>query len=166
MHIPQNSTEPNTERLKEAVAKMKSQENAKPTTSYKNDDEYWTPTLALPSHSIRYSSIASSEAIPSVRLGNSENRLGTDTVEKGKWNITTLRVPLAMAVISAVIVAKRGAEATGNGLSEHIGGSMALEVVNSFEMQVVLAGITWFVIGLGIVGAFEVVGTKGLFERQ
>lgn len=166
LHVPQNSTEPNTERLKEAVAKMKSQENARPSASCKNNDEYWTPMLALPSALIRSSFVASSEPSPSVCSGNSEKHVVTDTVEKSKWDVTSLGVPSAMSVVSALIVARRGAEMTGNGLSEHIGGSMALEVVNSFEMQVVLAGITWFVIGLGIVGMFEVIGSKGFFRRQ
>lgn len=170
IHIPQEYTQANTEKLREAVSKMKSQENARPANSsmnFKHSDEYWTPVLSLPSPADNFSSItSSSEPAPNILLEDSQKDQRSETVVRSKWTLMSLRVPLAMAALSAMIVGNKGAENTSHAINNHIGGSMALEVVNSFEMQVVLAGITWFVIGMGIIGMLDILGIKGAFRRQ
>lgn len=62
------------------------------------------------------------------------------------------------ALAAALLIAKlQGDEAAtttslgGGGLKEHIYGSVALEIVNSSWLQIVLVGITWYIIGMIIV---------------
>ncbi|KAJ6837835.1 uncharacterized protein M6B38_323170 [Iris pallida] len=174
IHIPA-STGPRTDKIREAAAKLKSRENAAPRNHhpYKPNEEYWTPMLTLPSVS---SSSNSSESPPrSVQSKDSKNINSAAAAaaaaaavekEKRKWNPMSLRIPLLMSAVSSVVVGNRYGEIPGNNLiNEHIGGTVALEVVNSFELQVVLAATTWFLIGFSIVGAFEALGGKGVFRR-
>ena len=61
------------------------------------------------------------------------------------------------AIIAAVIIQLQVGEGTGGRLNEHVGGSFALEIVNSSWLQVTLAGITWYLIGLAIIGVVEAI---------
>lgn len=72
--------------------------------------------------------------------------------------------PVMMAVVSAAAVGSKGTE-MGGGLKEHIAGSTALGVVNSFELQMLLAGVTWFIIGMGVQSLVDAIGSKGVFRR-
>lgn len=168
-HIRRKSVQPNTETLRKAVAKLKSGENVK-SVNIDGEDEYWTPMQTLPSPSSYISAPTTSLSKPppsSMLLDDLEKARKGDTTTKRKQNIARLMVPLAMAAISATrIIESKGGEVVGNGLNDHIGGSMALEVVNSFEMQVVLAGITWFIIGMGIVGIFEIFASNVMSRKQ
>ena len=49
-------------------------------------------------------------------------------------------------------------------IEDHIGGAAALGAVNSFELQVVLAGVTWFVIGAAVAGFIQVLGRRNEFR--
>lgn len=59
------------------------------------------------------------------------------------------------AIIAAVIIHLQVGEGTVGRLNEHVGGSFALEIVNSSWLQVTLAGITWYLIGLAMIGVVE-----------
>lgn len=72
-----------------------------------------------------------------------------------------LRIPLVMATLAASVVAHQGANKAGIGVEQHMGGEMAMQIVNSFEMQILLAGATWFIIGMAVVGLVEVLKMKG-----
>lgn len=91
------------------------------------------------------------------------------TSKKGDGHTVDLRTPLVMAVISAASVGFRGREAMetqgGGVLHEHVAGSMALEVVNSFELQIALAGATWFVIGMAVHLMVDAIVNKQGFGR-
>ena len=50
-------------------------------------------------------------------------------------------------------------------IEDHIGGAAALGVVNSFELQVVLAGVTWFVIAAVVAGFVQVFGSRNGFRE-
>lgn len=67
-----------------------------------------------------------------------------------------------MGIISAGIVGYNGEEMTvgSSGVQEHFGGAVALGVVNSFEMKVMLAGLTWFIIGSAIAGIVQILGRR------
>ncbi|KAG1359528.1 chaperone protein dnaJ C76, chloroplastic [Cocos nucifera] len=156
---------PNTERLREAAAKCKEGPTAgvggQSSTSYKHNEEYWTPILILPapsSSSSTSSNMLKSEPPPSTLL---EDEKEAKAIDKAKVSPLDLRASLAMAVISASVVGFRGGEMSGGGLKEHIGGSIALNIVNSFELQVLLAGVTWFVIGVISVRMVEALKNKG-----
>ncbi|XP_020079914.1 uncharacterized protein LOC109703629 [Ananas comosus] len=148
-----------TERLKEAAAaKRKAEAIRRASISYRNNDDYWTPMLALPSQSGNFNMPKSSTGSEkSDLLEDSDANRGTTRVEKEKWGVD-LKAPLLMAMVSAAAVGYKGGDAAESvGLKEHIGGDVVLRVVNSFELQVLLAGVTWFVIGLIVVGLVTVV---------
>ncbi|KAK6131164.1 hypothetical protein DH2020_035093 [Rehmannia glutinosa] len=65
-------------------------------------------------------------------------------------------VPIGTAVVAAVVVRLQLGETTG-GLKDHIGGSMVLDIVNSSWLQVGLAGVTWYLIGMYVVALVEAV---------
>lgn len=73
-----------------------------------------------------------------------------------KWeNPMTSTIPTVIASVAAVIVGFESGDRMGGGLEEHLGGSMALEVVNSSFLQAILAGITWYLIGAAMVGLVQ-----------
>lgn len=148
------------ERLKEAAAaKRKAEAIRRASVSYRNNDDYWTPMLGLPSPSGDSNMPKSSTGSEKSDFweGSDANR-GTTRGEREKWGID-LKAPLLMAMVSAAGVGYKGGDAAEStvGLKEHIGGDVVLRVVNSFELQVLLAGVTWFVIGLVVVGLVTVV---------
>ncbi|CAN1121839.1 hypothetical protein LINPERPRIM_LOCUS2418, partial [Linum perenne] len=60
----------------------------------------------------------------------------------------SLTIPVVAATVAAVLVhLQLGGNAVVGGLNEHIGGTVALDAVNSAWLQVSLAWITWFLIG-------------------
>ncbi|XP_008811242.2 chaperone protein dnaJ C76, chloroplastic [Phoenix dactylifera] len=159
---------PNTERLREAAAKCKEGATAgvdrQSSISYKHNEEYWTPILILPSPSSgssTSSNMLKPEPPPSTYLEAEKEATRASAIDKRKGNPLDLRAPLAMALISASVVGFRGGEMSGGGLEEHIGGTAVLEIVNSFELQVLLAGVTWFVIGMIIGRMAEALKNKG-----
>lgn len=69
------------------------------------------------------------------------------------------------ATIAAVIIHLQVGEGTIGGLNEHVGGSFALEIVNSSWLQVILAGITWYLIGAAMIGVVEAI-LRGTSTKQ
>lgn len=79
-------------------------------------------------------------------------------------------LPMGPALVAALLIAKlQGDEAAvvntstslgGGGLKEHIYGSVALEIVNSSWLQIVLVGITWYIIGMIIVGLADALQSR------
>lgn len=162
---------PNTERLRLAAAKRKEAATAgagrQSSMSYERSEEYWTPNLILPSPSTRSStgsSILKSESPPGALLKEEKKTTRATAIDRGKGSPLDLKAPVIMAVISASVVGFRGGEMSGGGLKEHVGGTVALNIVNSSMLQVLLAGVTWFVIGMIIVGIFEAVKNKEFFR--
>ena len=69
-------------------------------------------------------------------------------------------IPIGMGIVAAITVGLNGAGEAVGGLEGHIGGSFALQIVNSSNLQVTLAGITWYLIGLYIIQVVERVGRR------
>ncbi|KAF8769264.1 hypothetical protein HU200_006776 [Digitaria exilis] len=155
------AADPVAERLQEAVAARRKSEGA--TTATARGDDYWTPQLNLPS----------SASPPSIhqrgrdgapqgdgrrrRAAAGEATAGT----RRKGASIDLTAPLLLGIISAGLVGYNGEEMAGGGgggIQEHFGGAVALGIVNSFEMKVMLAGVTWFIIGAAIAGVIQVLG--------
>jgi hypothetical protein len=159
------------DRLQEAVAARRKREGAAATTTAtataRRDDDYWTPQLNLPS-SASPPSIhqRGRDDAPQGHHRNSRGRraaAGDDEATaagfmRRKGVSVDLTAPLLMGIVSAGFVGYNGEEAAGGGIREHFGGAVALGIVNSFEMKVVLAGVTWFVIGAAIAGVIQVLG--------
>ncbi|KAJ1273460.1 hypothetical protein BS78_06G282300 [Paspalum vaginatum] len=158
---PAPTADPATERLQEAAAARRKTEGG--AAVHATRDDYWTPQRDLPS----------SASPPSIhQRGRDDASQGhkrrrgaaageaTAVVPGRKGMSIDLTAPLLMGIISAGIVGYNGEEVAGgggSGIREHVGGAIALGVVNSFEMKVILAGVTWFVIGAAIAGVVQVI---------
>ncbi|KAL2504142.1 DNAJ heat shock N-terminal domain-containing protein [Abeliophyllum distichum] len=68
-------------------------------------------------------------------------------------------LPLGAAIIAAVFVRLQVGERVSS-LKEHIGGSLVLDIVNSSWLQVLLAGVTWYLIGMAVMELVEAIRRK------
>ncbi|CAL5029334.1 unnamed protein product [Urochloa decumbens] len=156
---PSKAADPVAERLQEAVAARRKTEGA--AAPARRADDYWTPQRNLPS----------SASPPSIHLrgrdapqghGRGRRAAAGDEATAGagrKGTSIDLTAPLLLGIISAGFVGFNGEEmAGGGGIQEHFAGAVALGIVNSFEMKVMLAGVTWFIIGAAIAGVIQVLG--------
>ncbi|KAF8660416.1 hypothetical protein HU200_057999 [Digitaria exilis] len=154
------AADPVAERLQEAVAARRKSEGAMTSTARR--DDYWTPQLNLPS----------SASPPSIHQRGRDATQGDGRRRRAAAGEATagprrkgasidLTAPLLLGIISAGFVGYNGEEMAGGGgggIQEHFGGAVALGIVNSFEMKVMLAGVTWFIIGAAIAGVIQVLG--------
>ncbi|XP_015886703.2 chaperone protein dnaJ C76, chloroplastic [Ziziphus jujuba] len=161
--------DPSVEKLRDAAASRKqARESSKPIhrTQSKNlmpHEDYWVPsTHFLPpssTHENSNSSTTMSEPSPTKTWKrNHDDELQTlrENNEKnpiGNW------IPMGMAMAAAFIVHLQIQGAEG-GVKEHMGGSLALQIVNSSWIPVVLAGITWCVIGMMSVRLAEAITNR------
>lgn len=156
------TSQPNTEKLREFAAKQKAGEA--PTMNFRHDEEYWTPTLVLPPSPTSSNTVKSLN--PSLNKVQENEQERVVAIPERRRSPVNLIVPTIMAALAEVKVGfEQGEIAKNAGLKEHVGGNLALEVVNSFELQILLAGITWFVIGMAIMGLTEVLRNKEEFRR-
>ncbi|XP_062227153.1 chaperone protein dnaJ C76, chloroplastic [Phragmites australis] len=156
------TADPVTDRLQEAAAARRKAEGATAATAvHTRRDDYWTPQLNLPSSASPPSIHQRGIAAPQGLNGRRRAR-GIAIAGAGRESISIdLTAPLLLGIISAGIVGYNGEEMTGGGsIQEHVGGAVALGVVNSFELKVMLAGLTWFIIGAAIAGLIQVLGRK------
>lgn len=133
------------------------------TSSEHGDDYYWTPITFLPPPSTTTPSTLELFS-GDVSESKDEEVRSAAAINKRSRSAKDLMGPVMMAVVSAAAVGSKGTE-MGGGLKEHIAGSTALGVVNSFELQMLLAGVTWFIIGMGIQSLVDAIGSKGVFRR-
>lgn len=154
------STHPNIDKLRDAVAAKKrarqstSSTRRVPSNYIDNDEEYWIPlVLALPASTEDISNAAAYNSKPSPTKEGKETEYREYRVhdkKKKKKKPMIWEVPAIAAVIASVIVRLQVGEGAIGGVKEHIGGSLALGIVNSSWLPVILAGITWFIIGMAI----------------
>lgn len=148
--------DPVTDRLQEAVAARRKAGGV--TAVSISRDDYWTPQRNLPSSASPPSIQQRGNA---ARQGHSRRQGQAIAGARRKSGGIDLTVPLLMGIVSAGIVGYNGEEITGGrGVQEHFGGAIALGVVNSFEMKVMLAGLTWFIIGSAIAGLVQILGRR------
>ncbi|CAK9148771.1 unnamed protein product [Ilex paraguariensis] len=170
--ITRRSTEPNINKLRGAAAARKqARETGKPirkvSLNYIYKDEYWTPsTLVLPEATKNSpTSRAASEQSPSTELKKLHNNNFVDQ-KKSRSNLFVQGVPLGAAIVAAVIVRLQVGEGVAGGLEEHLGGSLVLDIVNSSWLQVSLAGVTWYLIGMAIIELLESLKIKlGMYKK-
>lgn len=130
-------------------------------------DEYWDPSdnIAVPnSNGINSSgSENAAESTPTT----------TDTVEfeeeisnsndNNQSNPLLWLVPMAFATVAGIVVRLQlgeGETGTTTVVKDHIAGSIIRDIVNSSWLQVILAGVTWYLIGMYIVELAVVVQSK------
>ncbi|KAJ3681096.1 hypothetical protein LUZ60_015585 [Juncus effusus] len=154
--IHRRTKQPFAQKLLEASARRNAQTTKPSPKAHNNSENYWKPSQILPSPYVNFkadtapSSRGRKNAFSKDRRAN--NAKAFDEMKKIRIDLKT---PLAIAILSASFVAYRGENVSESAIKEHFGGEMAMKVVNSFEMQILLAGATWFVIGLAVVGLVE-----------
>ncbi|KAF5737936.1 hypothetical protein HS088_TW13G00829 [Tripterygium wilfordii] len=160
IHIAQKASEPDIDKLRAAAAARKqARKNARPTYQKPSNfiqDEYWAPTLhALPASSP--GNVGFTEAVKPSYAKQEKESIDTDD-ENYKMQVTKHRnpifgmvVPAGAATLAAVMIRLQVGERPVAELNEHIGGTMALEIVNSPWLQVILSGFTWYFVGVAIV---------------
>ncbi|KAJ0446586.1 putative DnaJ domain, Chaperone J-domain superfamily [Helianthus annuus] len=167
LQIAENSTQsnsPDISKLKEAVAARKqTQTTRKPNPKTSNASEYWTPTKYILPESPN--SKADPESSPSTTFkkpnnGNLYNERYGVPKKIQRSNPYEERVPVGLAIVAAVIVRLQLANTAAGGIETHVGGSMLVDVVNSSWLQVILAGVTWYLIGLAAVEIIAVLRIK------
>ncbi|KAK8312068.1 hypothetical protein V6Z12_D01G015200 [Gossypium hirsutum] len=165
-HISRKSSEPNINKIRDAAAARKQVRESSKTTrsrapsSYLYDDEYWIPSRhALPA-SVENNS--SSRVAPKPPKTNPRNE--TDNLHYGKdrrtRNSIEWGIPTVAAMVAAVIVRLQVGDRVAGEITEHVGGSLALTMVNSSWSQVILAGITWYLIASTIVELIETIRNR------
>lgn len=158
IHIPQKSNEQDIKKLREAVAARKQARDRVGAISSENQhskslnhDEYWTPSRqALPA-SVNGYDAASKPAFKPLKTKKPKQK-HANKYERRRRNSLESGFPVMTATIAAIIVRSQiaGRVAAGE-VEEHIGGSWALTIVNSSWMQVLLAGLTWYCVGIYVV---------------
>ncbi|KAL8267246.1 hypothetical protein R6Q59_004590 [Mikania micrantha] len=152
LQIAENSTQsnsPNINKLKEAVAARQQTQTTskpKPTTS----SEYWTPSPFIlpesPNSKTNYKTSPGTTFNKPKGDSNDDKFVVPNKIQNS--NPFEQGVPIVMAIFAAVIVRLQLGNAGAGGIETHVGGSMLLDVVNSSWLQVILAGVTWYLIGI------------------
>ncbi|XVE92927.1 hypothetical protein REPUB_Repub01dG0145900 [Reevesia pubescens] len=165
-HIPRKSSEPNINKLRDAAAARKQLRESSRTidtrapSSYLYDDEYWIPSrqaLAAPIDNSSKSRVASKPLQTDKRKETYDQMREKD---RRKRNWTEWGIPAMAATIAAVIVRLQVGDRVVGEITEHVGGSFALTMVNSSWLHVILAGITWYLIGSVMVELIETIRNK------
>ncbi|KAK4429120.1 Chaperone protein dnaJ C76, chloroplastic [Sesamum alatum] len=144
---------PSVKRLKAAAeARKQATTTARPkATSTSNTYEYWVPSaLVLPeTTALGSGSKAVADPSPTKKTNRPSNaEFLNPRVDSGsplRW-----AVPLGTGIVAAFVVRLQLGEPVG-GLEDHVGGSLVLAIVNSSWLQVVLAGVTWYLVAMYIV---------------
>ncbi|CAH8355079.1 unnamed protein product [Eruca vesicaria subsp. sativa] len=157
------TADPDIKKLQDAVKAMKQAEQSGETKERQRPasmvgEDYWIPSnLALPS-SINSSSKPTS--VPQVSHKNTPSDENiTSRREFRRKNFKIQKFPIATATV-AVFLVQFQASYTAPELSDHIGGSLALSIVNSPWQQILLAGATWYVIGEMLLQLVEAIQSK------
>nr|GLL31865.1 uncharacterized protein LOC109160126 [Ipomoea trifida] len=157
--IGEKPNEPNIEKLKAAAAARK-QGKLTISATHIYSDEYWIPSnLVLPEPT----KMNTPGNKPSPQMSRSKKHKETseqDSLAKKHdgsrpWSMA---IPVVTGTIGAVTVWLQipgDGEVLPGGLNEHLGGSLALDIINSSGLQVILAGVTWYLIGLYITELVE-----------
>ena len=154
LQLPQNSTQsnsPNINKLRDAAAARKQAETtAKPKPS--SSSEYWTPSPFILPESTNNESDPKPSPTTTIKKpkGDSYNKKFAVSKKIRHSNPYETGVPVGMAIVAAVVVRLQLGETAG-GIETHIGGSLLLDVVNSSWLQVILAGVTWYLVGMAAV---------------
>lgn len=173
----QKSTGPNIEKLRHAAAALKEARESSiasrrqdPSNNVFNN-QYWKPsTRFLPkvTEENGKEQNSSSKSLHSTTLEqeSSEEEKFLGYRKKGKKSQMRWGIPIGTATVGAFVVGLQAGEGAAGGLKDHIGGSLALEIVNSSWLQVTLAGVTWYLIGTAAVGLVELLKTKERFHLK
>lgn len=155
----------NNKKLQEAAAKRRAGVTTQPagrtSPAHRTGEEYWTPAL-LPSALQNSATDASIPRRPAAHQVKSDRRRTTGGQPAGglRLNPLMMRIPVLVAAIAAATVGVEGGDRTSAGIQQHFAGAAALEIVNSSWLQILLAGITWYLLAAAAVGLIVVLQSK------
>ncbi|KAG5620111.1 hypothetical protein H5410_005329 [Solanum commersonii] len=153
--------EPDVKKLRHVVEAMK--QVKKSTVNQSTNDEYWspsTPELAVPTDTSLV--VDEVDSFPKLPVEFYDEAFSPKEKHQGSPWLGV--VPFTTATAAAIIVWIKLGEETTVRLNDHIGGSLALDIVNSPWLKVILAGVTWYMIGMALV---ELTGTiHSLFNQD
>ncbi|ERN09441.1 uncharacterized protein LOC18437594 [Amborella trichopoda] len=141
---------PQTKKLEEA-AKRRLQNPLPPRQIPANSSqsEYWVPKPALTPTTKNKEEIKTSWNQTNQSKGSSKEKLPTNVYKDRRISVP-LEIPVTLGLVAAMTVGLRD-EGSHGGLDEHIAGSAALHIVNSYWLRVILAGFTWYFLGLAVI---------------
>uniref|UniRef100_A0A7N1A7C9 J domain-containing protein n=1 Tax=Kalanchoe fedtschenkoi TaxID=63787 RepID=A0A7N1A7C9_KALFE len=162
-------SEPELDKLREAVRARKRAKDFKtadkqaPSTEALQE-EYWIPSsLALPSYSEPKSpeDLPPAEGSPAAKAseGPSKGRVQYKARPR-KHHLVKSLIPFGAGLAAAFYVRTQVGESELARLDQHVAGSLVLDIVNSFWLQTVLAGVTWYCIGLYVIELAKALGRR------
>ncbi|CAL9231276.1 unnamed protein product [Arabidopsis halleri] len=158
------TVDPDIRKLQDAVAAMKQAEQSGGKTKEKGSaymlgEDYWTPSnAALPSSGNNNSSKASSNPQVTRKTFPSEEKPASRRENTRQFRIK--KFPVGTAIVAVFLVQYQASYRAASELNDHIGGSLALSIVNSPWQQILLAAITWYFIGAMLLQLVEAVQHK------
>ncbi|KAF7809612.1 chaperone protein dnaJ C76, chloroplastic [Senna tora] len=156
--------EPNIDKLRDAAARKQLGESRRRTnlqipSNSKNSEEYWVPSTHVLSSSTENATTPRSAAKPSSTKGKKEANDMESEAYENEHNPIRWGFPMVTALIAVATVRLHGGGSVHE-LNQHVGGSLALDIVNSPWSQSILAAATWYMIGLAIVDLVAIIGRK------
>lgn len=157
------STEPSINKLREAAAARKLGTKGRRSSGQNSskliyDNEYWIPSAhALPASAGSFSSKTSLKTSHTNKIKEMDKEDYKVAENKEERNPIISVIPLTIGTIAAVIVSFHLGKPTVGVLNDHVGGSLALEVVNSSGLQIALAGVMWYLLGMAAVELTEAI---------
>ncbi|KAK4799265.1 hypothetical protein SAY86_024630 [Trapa natans] len=158
--------DPNIRKLRDAAAARKRVRKIVSSSSSSFKDEYWIPAdHALPAVAEVISATTPEAVAGSKRLYTEEWETKGDGNNNGDYKPAMggpirLGIPFCTAAMGVAVVRLYGGGSRLGRIQDHMGGSLALEIVNSSWLQVILAGVTWFLMGMAIVELVAFVGSR------
>ncbi|KAK9691421.1 hypothetical protein RND81_09G195800 [Saponaria officinalis] len=148
------SVHPDVEKLREAATEARKHGRFQNTESKRHQprttltEDYWTPLNHVEA---KPTNIANPDTIIQTPSSDDGKTIQDKTNVKRKnyprRPMVTL-LPLGFAVLASINAILHGTGSEVGGLEDHIGGSFALQVVNSSWLPVVLAGVPWYLFGI------------------
>ncbi|KAG7603179.1 Chaperone protein dnaJ C76 [Arabidopsis thaliana] len=157
------AVDPDIRKLQDVVAAMKQAEQSGKTkekgSAYLLGEDYWIPSnAALPSSGNNNGSKASSNPQVTRKTFPSEEKPTSRRENRRQFRIK--KFPIGTAIVAVFLVQYQASYREVSELNDHVGGSLALSIVNSPWQQILLAGVTWYFIGAMLLQLVEAVQHK------
>ncbi|XP_074273880.1 chaperone protein dnaJ C76, chloroplastic [Silene latifolia] len=138
-----------TEARKHGMFQTRDTNRLLPQTTLK--DDYWAPSTPTPVQPLGKNTTKSDTILHSPTSEDGKTHKETYIKRRNYPRRPVITVlPVGLAVLASINAILHGAGAGVVELQQHAGGPFALQVVNSSWLQVVLAGVPWYLVGIVI----------------
>ncbi|CAN8252080.1 unnamed protein product [Cochlearia groenlandica] len=164
------SVDPDIRKLQDVVEAMKEAEHSGKTkpkgSSSTVKEDYWIPANpSLPSSGHNNSPMATPTPKVAQKKTPLQDNFSSRRVYRRQQRFRIHNFPIGTATI-AVLLVQFQASYRASELEDHIGGSLALSIVNSPWQQILLAGVTWYFIGAMLLQLVEAIQSKKEDEEE